>query len=419
MYKYTTNLHLIRNLTAKNRIVAGGSSSGKTFAILGILINIATSFPNLHISVVGETMPFLRRGAIKDFIAIMQYTNRWRKHHWNKTLSTYTFTTGSVIEFFSVDDSSKLRGARRNILYINECNNVNFNAYNELAIRTESKDIKKNGTHHIYKFQPIIFLDYNPTGPFWVDDIKKSDNSQFLRLTYHGNEGVKEDVVKDFQEKVKWAEESEYWYNWCEVYVWGREGRRQGTIFNDYKTIKKKEFEEDVHDISLLGYGMDFGFSNDPTAIVEVWEEMNVNKGDRKKLYVREILYETNLTNQDIARKLKARGLENELIVADSAEPKSIVELKREGIRRCKGVKKGKDSISFGIRLLQEYQIIVIEEDSPNLINELNNYTWATNRAGEQLNKPIDEYNHLLDSLRYICMDQFTFKRNQAPIKFY
>ena len=376
-FQYTTAIEKIRNLNSKIKIIQGGTSAGKTWAILPILIDQAARNKNLVISVVSESMPHLRRGAIRDFMHIMKDTNRFFKEHWNKTLSTYTFRNGSIIEFFSANDGDKLRGSRRNILYVNECNNISLNAYTQLSSRTQSKR----------NFNSQIYLDYNPTHKFWIDDIKKSDNADFLILTYKDNEALSQDIIEYLEERKLWGETSDYWNNWYKVYGLGLEGSLEGTIFKDFDIIKSIPEGAD-----FLGNGIDFGYSNDPTAIVSVWKS-----GDN--LYFDEKVYSKKLLNKDISNLIFQHKLDSDFNVADSAEPKTIAELRSYGIKVI-GVKKGKDSINHGIQLLQQHKLF-ITENSTNIINEFRNYRWLEHR-GEIQNRPVDEYNHAIDAIRYI-----------------
>jgi len=175
MFVYTTAIKKLRKLKKRIRIVQGGTSAGKTFGILPILIDKACKNELLEISVVSESVPHLRRGALKDFEKIMRSTNRWIDAHFNKSLLKYTFSNGSFIEFFSVDQPDKLRGARRNILYINECNNVNFEAYQQLSIRTSHE----------------VWLDFNPTHEFWAHtELLQDKDSEHLIVTYKDNEAL-------------------------------------------------------------------------------------------------------------------------------------------------------------------------------------------------------------------------------------
>ncbi len=216
MFKRTTATNKVLALKRRIKIIQGGTSASKTYSILAVLINKAIQQPNLEISVVAESIPHLRRGALKDFVKILKWTNRFNDEQFNKSLLTYKFKNGSIFEFFSADDSNKLRGARRDILYINECNNITFESYNELAIRTKKE----------------VYLDFNPANEFWVHtELKDDENSDFLILTYKDNEALDIDIVQQIENKRLKAETSSYWANWWRVYGLGEIGMLEGVIF--------------------------------------------------------------------------------------------------------------------------------------------------------------------------------------------
>ena len=374
------------SLKKRIKIVQGGTSAGKTFGILPILIDKAARIDGLEISVVAETIPHLRRGALRDFLKIMKWTNRYIDEHFNKSLLRYEFHNGSVIEFFSADDSSKLRGARRDILYINECNNITFDAYNELSIRTKKE----------------VFLDFNPTTEFWVHkELKDEPDSDFIILTYKDNEALDQSIVEQIEKNRTKAETSAYWSNWWKVYGEGQIGSLEGVIFSNWKQIDKIPGEA-----KLIGIGLDFGYTNDPTAVVEVY---NWN-GQR---IINELCYQTGMLNSDIAKILPS----NIPIYADSSEPKSIEEIRRFG-KTIRGVTKGKDSINYGIQVMQSQEYLVTS-NSINLIKELRGYIWDTDKSGTKLNKPIDYNNHGLDALRYHEMETIGLKNAQGKYYIY
>ena len=380
MFKYTTAIKKLRALKARKKIVQGGTSAGKTFGILPILINNASTNPNLEISVVSESVPHLRRGAIKDFIKIMKWTNRWIGDHWNKTLLKYTFSNGSYIEFFSADQDDKLRGARRHILYINEANNVTQNAYNELSIRTSGD----------------IWLDFNPTMQFWAHtDVEPDKDSELIILTYLDNEGLPPTIVEDIESKRDKAKTSDYWANWWKVYGLGDVGNLQGAVFNNWKQIGKLPSEA-----RLLGYGMDFGYTNDPTTLVAVYKY-------NEQIIFDEVIYEKGLLNSQISSLMKSNEVKL-TTYADSAEPKSIAELRSYGLMVI-ATTKGADSIMYGIGIRQDMEILVTSR-SLNIIKELRNYIWKTDKSGMVMNVPIDNYNHAIDAMRYFCLSHFTNK---------
>jgi len=379
MFKRTTATNKVLALKRRIKIIQGGTSASKTYSILAVLINKAIQQPNLEISVVAESIPHLRRGALKDFLKILKWTNRYNDEQFNKSLLNYQFKNGSNFEFFSADDSSKLRGARRDILYINECNNVTFESYNELAIRTKKE----------------VYLDFNPANEFWVHtELKDEPDADFIILTYKDNEALDNSIVQQIEKNRLKAETSSYWANWWRVYGLGEIGMLEGVIFSNWKQIDKLPTEA-----KLIGIGLDFGYTNDPTAIIEVY---NYN-GTR---ILNELKYQTGMLNSDIAKTLP----KNVIVYADSSEPKSIDEIKRYGIT-IKGVTKGKDSINYGIDVIQQQEYLVTS-NSVNLIKELRAYCWDVDKHGTRLNKPIDNNNHAIDAFRYHEMETLGLKRN-------
>lgn len=373
MLQKTTAQSKIAKLKKRIRIVQGGTSSSKTFTIVPFLIQYAIQVPNSEISVVSESIPHLKRGALKDFLKIMQWTNNFNPNNFNKSNLTYKFSNGSYIEFFSADQPDKLRGARRDVLFINECNNVSFESYQQLAIRTKK----------------FIYLDYNPTNEFWVHtELMNDTNSSFVILTYKDNEALDKSIVQEIEKAKEKAKYSTYWANWWKVYGLGQVGTLEGVIFNNWKTIDAIPI-----DAKLLGYGIDFGYTNDPTAIIEVW----LHNGRR---IVNEICYQKELTNSQISKYITTKMP----AYCDSAEPKSIEELRRLGVV-SRGVTKGKDSINFGIQLMQNEDYLVTS-NSTNLITELRKYAWDKDkRTGNKLNTPIDAFNHAIDAFRYHEME--------------
>jgi phage terminase large subunit len=379
MLKRTTAINKILALKKRIKIIQGGTSAGKTFGILPILIHKAASQSGLEISIVAESIPHLRRGCLRDFLKIMRWINRYHDERYNKSHLKYTFANGSFIEFFSADDSSKLRGARRDILYINECNNVTFEAYNELSIRTKRE----------------IFLDFNPANEFWVHrELKDDDDADFIILTYKDNQGLDEGIVKQIEKNRLKAKTSAYWANWWTVYGEGKIGQLQGAVFTNYKIIDSIPDEA-----RLIGIGLDFGYSNDPTAVIGVYKYNEFRILD-------EIKYQTGMLNSDISKILP----EDVPIYADSAEPKSIADIQRYG-KIIKGVTKGKDSINYGIDVMQR-QSYMVTSKSTNLIKELRSYCWDKDKTGKQLNKPVDNYNHALDAVRYHEMETLGLNKN-------
>lgn len=389
MLKETTAQIKIARLKKRIRIVRGGTSASKTFSIIPFLIDFAVKNPLSEISIVSETIPHLRRGAIRDFIKIMTMVGFWDDNKYNKSSLIYTFNNGSYIEFFSADSPNKLRGARRDVLFINECNNIDFESYYQLSIRTKK----------------FIYLDYNPVSEFWVDTELLHDNdSELITLTYKDNEALDKSIVHEIEKAKERAKTSTYWANWYNVYGLGEVGSLQGLIFDDWKIIKEIPSEA-----IFLGSGMDFGYTNDPTTIIDLYRL-------KDNIYLDEKMYLTNQNNNDIGTFLKNK-VKKGIVVADSAEPKSISEIQMQGINII-GAAKGPDSIINGIDLLKRFKVH-ITSSSLNIIKEQRNYKWITDNEGKSTNKPIDSYNHTIDAIRYIstyAIANKTFSRRARNI---
>lgn len=390
-FVYTKAIKKLRKLRKRIKVIPGGTSGGKTYGIIPILIDKATKTPFLEISIVSESIPHLRKGAMKDFLKIMKATGRYIDDNWNRTQLTYTFANGAYIEFFSADQEDKVRGPRRNILYINECNNIaSFETYHQLAIRTSHE----------------IWLDFNPSHEFWVyTELQDDPDVEWLTLTYKDNDGLPESIVREIEKakpKAFYDDTLEdellfneiniknaFWANWWKVYGLGQLGSLEGVIFSNWTQIK-----EVPEGAKLVGLGLDFGYTNDPTTICEIWEWNG-------KRILNEVCYSTGMLNGAIAKILLTY---NVMCYADSADPKSIDELKN--VYRCniKGATKGADSIVFGLNIMQE-QTYLVTSQSTNLIKELRAYCWDVDKTGKKLNKPIDAFNHLIDAIRYHEME--------------
>ncbi len=363
LYQATTAVTKIQKMGKRLRVVQGGSSAGKTIAILLILINKAQSERGKLISVVSETLPHLKKGAIRDFLNIMGGHKYYKEDLWNRTDNIYTFETGSKIEFFSADSADKVRGPRRDILFLNEANNLSFETYTQLAIRTNED----------------IYIDFNPVSEFWVHtDIIPKLEHDFVILTYKDNEGLPESIVKEIESR----KDNKYFWS---VYGLGILGEIEEKIYKGWNVIDSLP-----HEARLERYGLDFGYTNDPTAIVAVYK---YNGG-----YIfDEVCYTLGMSNKQIVDTFKA--LSSALIIADSAEPKSIDEIKTYGLNIQPAIK-GPGSIKTGISFVQA-QPISVTKNSVNLIKEYRNYMWMKDKNGKVINEPIDVFNHCMDALRY------------------
>ena len=371
-YAQTTATNKIIALRKKIRAVAGGTSASKTISILLYLIAKCQYDKEKKLtSVISESTPHLKRGAIRDFKNIMQGHNYWNEKRWNATDMIYTFETGSQIEFFSADQADKLRGGRRDRCFINEANNITLDAFDQLEVRTKE----------------FIFLDWNPTNEFWfyteVLNIRK--DVEFITLNYLDNEALSKEIIDSIESRKNRK-------NWWRVYGLGELGEVEGKIFTDWKII------DDVdHRARLERYGIDFGYSNDPTAIVAIYY---YNGG----YILDEIAYRVGMKNRIIADTI----LELErpaLCVADSAEPKSIDEIRERGIdivgvSKTKGETKDKNFQKWSIELVQDQRISVTNR-SLNIIREYRNFMWEMDKDGKILNIPEHEFSHSMKAIIY------------------
>ncbi len=315
-------------------------------------------------SVVSESIPHLKRGAIRDFKAILKDHNYWKTDRWNSTDSIYTFETGSQVEFFSSDNGDKLRGARRDRLFINEANNVAFEAFQQLEVRTRQ----------------FVFLDWNPASEFWYyTDIKGiRDDVEEITVTYKDNEALESAIVRSIEQRKGNK-------NWWQVYGLGQLGEIESRIYTGWKIIDKVP-----EGARLEKYGLDFGYTNDPSAAVAVYYYDN-------SYILDEITFKKGLSNKQIADIFL--NIERAMVVADSAEPKSIDEIKSYGVKIVPSVK-GAGSVLQGIQFIQE-QNISITKRSVEVIKEYRNFVWMTDKLGKIINEPDHLYSHSMDAIRY------------------
>ncbi len=365
------------------KVIPGGTSAGKTYSIIPILIDQAIKQPNITISIVSESLPHLRKGCIKDFLTIMKTTNRYMDKNWNRTNLVYNFTNGSTIEFFSVEDERRVRGPRRNCLYLNEANLIREDTFTQLEIRTDGD----------------IYLDWNPTHRFWADDLKDVER---LVLTYKDNEALSPNIIKSLESKRELALTSSYWTNWCRVYLDGEIGQLEGVVFDNWSII------DIIPDEALLiGYGIDFGYTNDASSCVAVYRYND-------EILIDELIYQKGLTMSQMAELLKHHKVDD-TIFCDSSDPRSIQELRNFGFSAY-ATKKGPDSILYGISLMHDYKLRITKR-SINLKVELENYKWAIDREGNKLNKPIDSFNHCIDSIRYVFIMRL-YQQSNTPMTY-
>ena len=364
----------------------GGTRSSKTFSILqtfilAIVEEVNLCKPATINSVVSESIPHLRRGAVRDFKQIMETEGLWEDARWNETQYTYTWQNGSVLEFFSVDNPGKVHGSARDRLFINECQNIPYEIARQLFVRTRGQ----------------IVLDYNPTHSFWLNEIIEARrNCITIHSTYLDNEFLTQEQIQEIEDNKNDA-------NWWKVYGRGEVGTLDGLIYEFETCDNLPEKTEMDHLVEIQG--LDFGFTNDPTARVQV-----VADPRKKILWVRQRCYRTHMQNKHIIQDLQEDGVSRRMeIYADCAEPKSIADIQDAGFNviPCdKDAPVKSDKLKFQLQWMQGWKLYVTK-DSIDLIRELRNYVWQKDKDGKPLNEPIDKFNHLLDALRYAVWTRF------------
>jgi phage terminase large subunit len=358
--------------TAKIVVQQGGTRSGKTYnIILWIIFSYCQKNEGKIITICRKTYPALRGTVMRDFLTILKDHEIYSEEDHSKTASEYKLN-GNTIEFISLDMPQKIRGRKRDLLFANEANELNFEDWQQLLFRTNEK----------------VIIDFNPSEEFhWIyDHVLPRKDVEFFQTTYKDNPFLGAEIKAEI-ERLKDIDEN-YW----RVYGLGERGQSRSLVYT-FTTIK-----EIPKEAKLVSYGLDFGYSSDPTSLVRTYL-----LGD--DMYVDELLYRTGMTNQDIANEMKVLGLDrsNE-VFADSAEPKSIEEIYRMGWN-VKPTIKG--SINIGIDIIRRYKLHATES-SFNLIKELRNYKYIEDKNGQMTNKPVDNFNHALDALRYSVVNKIS-----------
>lgn len=381
MMPYKVIAELFRaNITqgVRTYVNQGGTSSGKTYTIMQVLIYFALSDAGSVLTVVGRDLPNLKVGAIRDYKTIIA------KNEWLSQMFTYSESgnfarclNGSIIEFKSYEDEQDARSGKRDYLFINEANGIPYEIFWQLQLRTRKK----------------VYVDYNPSARFWAhNELIGGKDVRLIISDHRGNPFL----TKEEHEKIENISDKELW----KVYARGLTGKLTGIIFPNFHIVDELP---DKASWKLHGYGLDFGFTNDPTALVhcvlahgELWTDVEI--------------YDTGLTNPMIAERAKERGITKEVqIIADSAEPKSIAELRNAGLWVLPATK-GADSIKSGIDVLRRYKWNVTRR-STSLIDELQVYKWKTDRDGKETNIPIDNFNHAIDATRYFASMRLNVQR--------
>ena len=371
--QYTTALDKIRRMDKRIRIIQGGSSSAKTFSILLDELNYSLTHPNKITTIVTDSYPNLRVGAIRDFLKICKLTNVSEVGVWNKTDHTFTLPNGSILEFYSVDTMGAL-GSRRDRLFVNEANRISYETFTQLEIRTKEQ----------------ITLDFNPISEFYAHtELMKRPDADFVKLTYKDNEALDQSIVDALEARI-----GDGTSNWARVYIFGEIGSLEGNIYEGWLP-----YDELPEKTTLKRYGVDFGFSNDPTAVVAVYEDEN------EEIYLKtEILGTKILTPELIAR---CKKLPDALFVCDNARPEIVAEMAANGLRAIGCDKTPGEKMNgkrYNIELVQRRKVHYFSGDK-DLEREYLTYAWRKKKTGEILDEPEDGNDHIMDAVAYAVRD--------------
>jgi phage terminase large subunit len=357
--------HLLSS-TTKITVEQGGTRSGKTYNILmWIIFSYCMNNKGKTISIVRKTLPAVRSSVLRDFIAILSKANLYKVENHNKSNFEY-YLNGNTVEFMSVDQPQKVRGRKRDLLFLNEGNELDLEDWRQLLFRTTEK----------------VIIDFNPSDEFhWIyDEVLTRDDVDFYQTTYLDNPFLEQSIINEI-ERLKTIDE-QYW----NIYGLGERGKNRSSVFTF--------IESDIPEAAKLKcYGLDFGFASDPTSLVAFYQHEDT-------LYFDELIYQVGMTNADIGNVLKSLQIDKRNIIwGDSSEPKSIQEIYHQGFN-IKPTAKGPDSINVGIDMMRRYTIAVTKR-SLNLIKEFRNYKYIEDKMGKLTNKPVDAFNHGIDACRY------------------
>ena len=375
----TTGLKKLKPLFTNDKrylVVQGGMRAAKSYSIVMLIISWCQTYADKIATIASMSYPHLSRGVIRDFQNIMKAAEIWEPERWNQSSKIYTFGNGTILEFISVDNMSA-HGPARDLLFVNEANDMDQQTFQNLAFRTTGK----------------VIIDYNPTHEFWAHTwlLKdEKDRTDFIILTYKDNEALAPTIREAIESRrPKKGEEPS---NWWTVYGLGQIGSLEGNIYGGWR----KATEDDYENAKLIRYGLDFGFSNDETGMVAIYEK------EDGELIIEQKLYQTGILGSQYGDKLRGIGIDpNVLIVADSARPEIIAEIKAQGFRIV-GADKNAGSVLRGIDRVKQHQIAY---DGKDLEREYLSYQWRTKRTGEVLDEPQDGNDHLMDALRYAVDD--------------
>ena len=361
-------------------ILQGGTRSSKSYSALQWLLVKALMNPNIVVSIVRKSFPSMRVSIMRDWQTILKGLGIWNDENWSATEHIYSFDNGSMVEFMSIDSSEKRKGSARDYLFIDECNELSREDYFQLFIRTRIKTI----------------LAYNPsfgTNHYIFNEIQTHPESDLYISTFRDNPFLEKSIVEEI-ERLKWINPEYY-----KIYGLGLPGNNVGTIFSGELVDTIPE------EAAFVSFGMDFGFSIDPTTIIAVYK-WNEN------LYFEELLYKKGLVTSEIIRELTRLEVGRNPIWADSAESRLIEEIYRAGFN-IKPVRKGKDSIKMGIDIMHQHKLHILKS-SVNIVREFSEYIWTVDKNGNFENIPVDYSNHTIDAIRYVCMEQLNAKKLRA-----
>jgi phage terminase large subunit len=352
----------------------GSSRSAKTYNTVIWIVCQCLAVPKTTVSICRATLPSLKGSVLRDFIEVLQRIGEYSDKCFNKSDLIYTFPNGSWVEFFSCDNETKLRGRKRKILFVNEANELKYLEWQQLQLRTTQFSI----------------IDYNPSfsDEHWICEVNKDPRTYHFISTYKDNPFLEQKVIDEI-ESLKRKN-----FSLWQIYGLGLQAQVEGLVFRNVDVVER---------IPETGYrrrrflGVDFGYTNDPTAIVDV-----VIEEETKTLYIDELCYRTSMLTSDIVAELKPQGAVK--VISESADPRLVQEIYRAGIN-IHPVVKYQGSVEAGLTKMQEYKI-VITKHSTNVIKEFRNYTYSQDKEGKWLNTPIDVWNHAIDAIRYVVMSE-------------
>lgn len=385
----TTGLKKLKPLFTDGKrylVVQGGMRAAKSYSIVMLIISWCQTYPDKIATIASMSYPHLSRGVIRDFQNIMKAADIWEPERWNQSSKIYTFGNGTIMEFISVDNMSA-HGPARDLLFVNEANDMDFQTFQNLAFRTTGK----------------VIIDYNPTHEFWAHQLIKDekDNADFIILTYKDNEALSDREVANIERhKPKPGEKPS---NWWTVYGLGQIGSLEGNIYQGWR----KATDEDYKHAKLIRYGLDFGFSNDETGLVAIYIiEDGFGEPNAGTYIIKELIYKTGILGSQYGDELRRAGVDpTVVIVADSARPEIIAEIRAQGFQII-GADKNAGSVLRGIDRVKQAQIAY---EGKNLEREYLSYAWRKTRTGETLDVPQDGNDHLMDALRYAIDDTQNF----------